>query len=66
MVEGGARLTQSFVESGSWDEARIITNESMIVEAGVAAPQLKDHVFVKEQSSGQEKIRYYRHLQNVG
>ncbi|HLA53793.1 MAG TPA: bifunctional diaminohydroxyphosphoribosylaminopyrimidine deaminase/5-amino-6-(5-phosphoribosylamino)uracil reductase RibD [Flavitalea sp.] len=66
MVEGGARLTQSFIESGYWDEARIITNESMIVEVGVAAPQLKDHVFVKEQSSGQEKIRYYRHLQNVG
>jgi diaminohydroxyphosphoribosylaminopyrimidine deaminase/5-amino-6-(5-phosphoribosylamino)uracil reductase len=40
IVEGGARLLQSFIEEGMWDEARIITNEKLIVGNGLPAPQL--------------------------
>ncbi len=39
LVEGGARLLQSFFDAGSWDEARIITNETRFQPAGLPAPQ---------------------------
>lgn len=38
LVEGGATLLQSFMNSGLWEEARVITNENLIAECGVAAP----------------------------
>ncbi|HEY6083487.1 MAG TPA: dihydrofolate reductase family protein, partial [Chitinophagaceae bacterium] len=40
MVEGGARLLQSFIDSGLWDEARVIRG-SKILYGGVRAPGLK-------------------------
>lgn len=40
LVEGGARLLQSFIDAGCWDEIRVITNETMAAGAGIAAPQL--------------------------
>jgi len=40
IVEGGARLLQSFIDEGIWDEARIIKNEKLIINNGLAAPQL--------------------------
>lgn len=40
LVEGGARLLQSFIDEGYWDEVRIITNEELLVEGGIAAPVL--------------------------
>jgi len=40
IVEGGAKLLQSFIDEGMWDEARIIKNEKLILNNGLAAPQL--------------------------
>ena len=40
IVEGGAKLLQSFIDEGIWDEARIIKNEKLIISNGLAAPQL--------------------------
>jgi diaminohydroxyphosphoribosylaminopyrimidine deaminase/5-amino-6-(5-phosphoribosylamino)uracil reductase len=40
IVEGGARLLQSFIDEGMWDEARIIKNEELIINNGLSAPQL--------------------------
>lgn len=40
LVEGGAQLLQSFINENLWDEARIITNENLFVQNGVAAPKL--------------------------
>jgi len=39
LVEGGARLLQSFIDAGSWDEARVITNTKLQVPAGLQAPE---------------------------
>jgi diaminohydroxyphosphoribosylaminopyrimidine deaminase/5-amino-6-(5-phosphoribosylamino)uracil reductase len=36
-------LLQSFIDAGLWDEARIITNEQMIIGEGVLAPVLQHH-----------------------
>jgi len=41
LVEGGGRLLQSFIDEGAWDEARIITNGSLVIGEGLPAPQLK-------------------------
>jgi len=42
LVEGGARLLQSFIDEDAWDEARIITNNELHLPAGLPAPQLAD------------------------
>ena len=40
IVEGGAKLLQSFIEEGMWDEARVIKNDKLIIQHGLAAPEL--------------------------
>ena len=42
LVEGGALLLQSFIDQGYWDEARIITNQTLQTGDGIAAPHLKN------------------------
>jgi diaminohydroxyphosphoribosylaminopyrimidine deaminase / 5-amino-6-(5-phosphoribosylamino)uracil reductase len=60
LVEGGARLLQSFIDEGCWDEARVITNEDMKLGQGIGAPLLKDQVLTREEVIGGDKIRYYK------
>ena len=38
LVEGGTKTLQSFLDAGLWDEVRIITNKTKIIEDGIAAP----------------------------
>lgn len=38
LIEGGGQLLQSFIESGLWDEARVITNQALQLGDGVPAP----------------------------
>lgn len=38
LVEGGAKLLQSFIDASLWDEARVEVNKSLVAGAGVAAP----------------------------
>ncbi|MCK4880329.1 MAG: RibD family protein, partial [Bacteroidales bacterium] len=40
-VEGGAKLHNSFLESGLWDEARVFTGK-MLFTQGVKAPEIDD------------------------
>ena len=40
IVEGGGKLLQSFIEEEMWDEARVIKNEKLIIQQGLAAPEL--------------------------
>lgn len=40
LVEGGAMLLRSFIDAGLWDEARVITNEMLLIGKGIAAPRL--------------------------
>lgn len=47
LVEGGARLLQSFIDAGYWDEARIITNDNLYVDVGIAAPVLREAKLVE-------------------
>jgi diaminohydroxyphosphoribosylaminopyrimidine deaminase/5-amino-6-(5-phosphoribosylamino)uracil reductase len=68
LVEGGARLLQSFIDEGYWDEARVITNNDLEISGGLPAPVLKDgELRGKETIRGKETlvsdtIRYYKKI----
>ena len=59
IVEGGAQLLQSFIDDNSWDEARIISNENLIIGNGLPAPALKNHNLVKSQNIFTDILRVY-------
>jgi len=40
LVEGGAGLLQSYIDTGLWDEARVITNERLKAGTGLDSPRL--------------------------
>src|SRR5579872_5631479 len=61
LVEGGARLLQSFIDAGCWDEARVITNEELELSGGLPAPELRDAVAVSSDRLLNDTIRYYEH-----
>ena len=44
LVEGGTQLLQSFIDEGIWDEARVITNEDLLLGPGLPSPILKNLV----------------------
>ncbi|MBG9376317.1 bifunctional diaminohydroxyphosphoribosylaminopyrimidine deaminase/5-amino-6-(5-phosphoribosylamino)uracil reductase RibD [Panacibacter sp. DH6] len=60
LVEGGARLLQSFIDEEAWDEARIITNETLTIEQGLPAPQLLNAMLVKQDRIFTDTIAFYR------
>lgn len=64
LVEGGARLLQSFVDEGYWDEARVITNDDLEIPSGLPAPELDHARFVSRESLLSDSIRYYEHYEH--
>ena len=59
MVEGGARLLQSFIDEGYWDEARVITNEELMTTGGLRAPILEEARIRKREKLFSDSICYY-------
>jgi diaminohydroxyphosphoribosylaminopyrimidine deaminase/5-amino-6-(5-phosphoribosylamino)uracil reductase len=59
IVEGGAKLLQSFIDAGYWDEARVITNTILLIENGINAPVLKEDTLTTEEMILQDRISYY-------
>jgi len=59
MIEGGAILIQSFIDEGMWDEARVITNNTLILNEGVPSPILTDAIIKSEESIGDDTIKNY-------
>lgn len=62
IIEGGAKLLQSFIDEDMWDEARVITNETLNIPAGVQAPLLNNAVLEKQQQLLNDTINYYQHI----
>jgi diaminohydroxyphosphoribosylaminopyrimidine deaminase / 5-amino-6-(5-phosphoribosylamino)uracil reductase len=60
LVEGGAKLLQSFINAGSWDEIRIITNQELVLPGGIPSPQLGNAQFVKSETYGPDQVSYFR------
>ncbi len=58
LVEGGAILLQSFIDSGCWDEARVITG-NILLNDGIKAPHLNLSP-ASTQTSGDDTISFYQ------
>jgi diaminohydroxyphosphoribosylaminopyrimidine deaminase/5-amino-6-(5-phosphoribosylamino)uracil reductase len=60
LVEGGARLLQSFIDEEMWDEIRIIKNEKLRINNGLAAPELLLNDAKEEISILNDSIKIYQ------
>lgn len=60
LVEGGAKLLQSFIDAGLWDDARIET-APFTLGHGVAAPSISEARLESQQNYGGHIIQNYRH-----
>ncbi len=60
LVEGGAKTLQSFIDVGLWDEARVITNEKMVIEKGISSPEIKDFILEKQETYFDDSISFYK------
>lgn len=61
IVEGGAKLLQSFIDAELWDEARIIKNEELMIKNGLNAPAFIDRNVHKELKIAGDSIKIYNH-----
>lgn len=59
LVEGGAKLLQSFIDARLWDEARVIKNEQLVIRKGIEAPVLSMADKIAEQKILADKIEIY-------
>jgi diaminohydroxyphosphoribosylaminopyrimidine deaminase / 5-amino-6-(5-phosphoribosylamino)uracil reductase len=59
IIEGGAKLLQSFIDENAWDEARVITNTDMKIGEGINAPILQHQKPVKEENIRTDSIVYF-------
>jgi diaminohydroxyphosphoribosylaminopyrimidine deaminase/5-amino-6-(5-phosphoribosylamino)uracil reductase len=66
LVEGGAKMLQSFIDVGGWDEARIITNQQMTFsddqkgEIGLSAPLLADAILLDESNLENDIVKIFK------
>lgn len=60
LVEGGARLLQSFIDCGMWDEARVFSGRCTF-GAGIPAPHLTDARLTAGRAFEQSTLSVYRH-----
>jgi diaminohydroxyphosphoribosylaminopyrimidine deaminase/5-amino-6-(5-phosphoribosylamino)uracil reductase len=59
MVEGGAKLLQSFIDEDMWDEARVISNGQLAIGKGLKAPKLENFVRREGQTLLSDTINVY-------
>ena len=59
IIEGGAKLLQTFIDAGFWDEARVITNTELYLENGLDAPQLAAYKLSHSENVFTDRIDYF-------
>jgi riboflavin biosynthesis protein RibD len=59
LVEGGAKLLQSFIDEHVWDESRIITNNELSITNGLAAPEIDSFKKTSNEVILTDSIHYY-------
>ena len=59
LVEGGAKLLQSFIDNGLWDETRIINNDGLTAGEGLDAPKPGNRMFVESEKLFSDTIEIY-------
>jgi diaminohydroxyphosphoribosylaminopyrimidine deaminase/5-amino-6-(5-phosphoribosylamino)uracil reductase len=60
LVEGGAKLLQSLIDAGYWDEARVIVNEQLIIGEGVDGSIIERSTAFKIKNYYSDSINYYK------
>ncbi|MEP6700984.1 MAG: RibD family protein, partial [Bacteroidota bacterium] len=60
LVEGGAKLLQSFISDGLWDEVRIINSEQLISSNGLSAPVLENAILTGTEKIFSDTIEFYQ------
>ena len=63
IIEGGAKTLQSFIDEKLWDEARIFTANTILVE-GIKAPALDGEITSEEEIEG-DNLTYYKAFSSV-
>lgn len=58
IVEGGAKLLNTFIDKGLWDEARVITGNK-VIEHGIAAPVLTNATTAFETELEEDALQVY-------
>lgn len=61
LVEGGATLLQSFLQEGKWDELRVLTNKTMQIGSGLAAPVIPSISPFETTQISTDEICFYHH-----
>ncbi len=64
LIEGGAQLLQAFADAGLWDEAMIVTNESLYIGEGLPAPVLQHQQLIVTQHIFTDRIDYFVRMNN--
>jgi diaminohydroxyphosphoribosylaminopyrimidine deaminase/5-amino-6-(5-phosphoribosylamino)uracil reductase len=65
LVEGGAKLLQSFIDENLWDEARIIGNRQLAISNGLPAPVINDTKKADEINLGSDSIAIFEHAEQL-
>ena len=60
LIEGGAKLLQSFIDEKIWDEARTIKNGELRIKDGLKAPVLSQSLLLKKEPLFSDTISYYK------
>ena len=56
LVEGGAKLLQSFIDASLWDRARVEVNNSLVVGSGIPAPIIAQTSLVAKEICHENEI----------
>lgn len=59
LIEGGRYTLQSFIDTGLWDEARIITNTKLSIGSGLNAPKLLNAEKISEENIVNDRIEFF-------
>ncbi len=59
IVEGGAKLLQSFIDAALWDEARVLRNEQLTISNGINSPDLRNAVLKNQEKYFSDTISYF-------
>lgn len=65
IVEGGRQLLDTFIQSGSWDEARVIINKDLRVGSGLPAPVLSNEVPINREALLNDELLTWRNAGNA-
>ncbi len=65
LVEGGAKLLQSFIDANIWDEAWVIQNRDLKVNGGLLAPILKVQELTETFPLANDQISIYRNSSTI-